>query len=122
MQVPTGRGPQTGYNRCNSTTEGPTSQCQTSFVNSASDLCVRPATAPLRPSSCLWGPSEPNSVVGDTEGSAVAWCTQPGHGTRVLPAGAITALQFIRTSAYVQVSGIIDQTKMNVRRHFCRSD
>lgn len=72
-------------------------------------------------SSCLWGPSEPNSVVGDTEGSAVAWCTQPGHGTRVLPPGSITALQFIRTSAYVQVSGIIDQTKMNVRRHFRRS-
>jgi hypothetical protein len=31
---PVGRGPQSGYNRCNSTTEGPTSQCQTLVVNS----------------------------------------------------------------------------------------
>jgi hypothetical protein len=27
------RGPQTGYNICNSTTEGPTSLCQTMYVN-----------------------------------------------------------------------------------------
>jgi hypothetical protein len=27
------RGPQTGYNICNSTTEGPTSLCQTAYVN-----------------------------------------------------------------------------------------
>lgn len=30
---PVGRGPQSGYNRCNSTTEGPESQCQTMEVN-----------------------------------------------------------------------------------------
>jgi hypothetical protein len=29
-----GRGPQSGYNKCNSSTEGPTSQCQTIEVNS----------------------------------------------------------------------------------------
>src|ERR1700730_9742861 len=29
-----GRGPQAGYNICNSTTEGPASLCQTAFVNS----------------------------------------------------------------------------------------
>lgn len=29
-----GRGPQSGFNRCNSTTEGPNSQCQTMEVNS----------------------------------------------------------------------------------------
>jgi hypothetical protein len=29
-----GRGPQSGYNRCNSSTEGPTSECQTLVVNS----------------------------------------------------------------------------------------
>lgn len=28
-----GRGPQAGFNRCNSTTEGPNSQCQTMEVN-----------------------------------------------------------------------------------------
>jgi hypothetical protein len=31
---PVGRGPQAGYNKCNSTTEGPTSECQTIEVNS----------------------------------------------------------------------------------------
>ena len=31
---PIGRGPQSGYNKCNSTTEGPTSECQTIEVNS----------------------------------------------------------------------------------------
>jgi hypothetical protein len=31
---PVGRGPQAGYNKCNSTTEGPTSECQTLIANS----------------------------------------------------------------------------------------
>jgi hypothetical protein len=31
---PVGRGPQSGYNKCNSTTEGPNSECQTLVVNS----------------------------------------------------------------------------------------
>lgn len=33
-----GRGPQAGYNICNSTTEGATSECQTMEVNSAVSL------------------------------------------------------------------------------------
>ena len=63
---------------------------------------------------CLWGPSEPNSVVGDTEGSAVAWCTKAGHGTRIIPSGAITGAQWIQTSAYVEVTGHIDQRQINM--------
>ena len=31
---PVGRGPQSGYNICNSTTEGPSSECQALIVNS----------------------------------------------------------------------------------------
>lgn len=27
----------------------------------------------------LWGPPEPNSVVGNTEGEMVAFCTKPGR-------------------------------------------
>lgn len=34
-----GRGPQFGYNRCNSSTEGPTSNCQTLMVNSLVRCC-----------------------------------------------------------------------------------
>lgn len=36
---PVGRGPQSGYNKCNSSTEGPSSQCQTLEVNSL--VCVQ---------------------------------------------------------------------------------
>ncbi|KAL1715331.1 hypothetical protein EV715DRAFT_256395 [Schizophyllum commune] len=95
------RGTQFGYNLCNSTTEGQDSLCQTSFLNSLDDFC-------------LWAPSEPNSMIADTEGEEVAWCTKPGRGTRLIPEGALTGVQFMRTSAYVQVIGFIDQTKINI--------
>lgn len=95
------RGVQYGFNQCNSTTENQESNCQTAFINSIDDFC-------------LWGPPEPNSHVGDTEGESVAWCTKPGRGTRLIPQGALTGVQFMRTSAYVQVVGFIDQTKINI--------
>jgi len=95
------RGPQSGYNICNSTTEGPTSQCQTAILNSASDFC-------------LWGPPVPNSDVGDTEGQSVAWCSLPGHGTRVIPSGALTGVQFMKTPGYVQVTGFINQAEIDM--------
>ncbi|KAF8072307.1 hypothetical protein FPV67DRAFT_1412385 [Lyophyllum atratum] len=95
------RGRQTGYNRCNSTTEGPNSLCQTSFLNSIDDFC-------------LWAPINPNSVVGNVEGEMVAWCTKPGHGARTIPAGALTGVQFMKTKDYVQVVGFLHQDKVNL--------
>lgn len=44
----------------------------------------------------------------------VAWCTQPGHGARVIPPGAITGVQFVKSPDYVQVSGFMDQTQINM--------
>ncbi|CAE6507490.1 unnamed protein product [Rhizoctonia solani] len=96
------RGTQFGYNLCNSTTENQKSLCQTAVVNSIDDFC-------------LWGPPEPNSVVGNTEGEAVAWCTKPGRGTRLIPAGALTGVQFMKTPDYVQVVGFIDQANVNMQ-------
>ena len=96
------RGFQHGYNLCNSTTEGQQSQCQTSFVNSIDDFC-------------LWAPSEPESVVANTEGEMVAWCTKPGRGTRLIPRDALQGVQFMRTPAYAQVVGFIDQSKINIK-------
>jgi hypothetical protein len=93
---PSGRGPQSGYNLCNSTTEGSNSQCQTAFVNSIDDFC-------------LWGSPIPNGEIGNIEASVVAYCTKPGHGARVMPAGTLKSVQFMKTSAYVQVSGKFDQ-------------
>ena len=64
---------------------------------------------------CLWAPGEPNSLIADTEGEEVAWCTKPGKGTRVIPPGALQGVQFMRTPDYLQVVGFIDQTKINIQ-------
>jgi len=95
------RGPQTGYNICNSTTQNQDSMCQTSFVNHIDDFC-------------LWAPPQPNSTIADTEQLEVAWCTKEGHGTRVIPQGALTGVQYLRTPHYIQIAGYVDQTKLNV--------
>jgi len=94
---PIGRGPQSGYNRCNATTEGPTSECQTMEVNSLADFCI-------------WGSPTPNGLIGNVEAAVVAYCTQSGHGTRIMPAGTITGAQFMKTSAYIQVTGKFNQS------------
>ncbi|KAG7451468.1 uncharacterized protein BT62DRAFT_916469 [Guyanagaster necrorhizus] len=96
------RGTQFGYNLCNSTTENQNSLCQTSFLNALDDFC-------------LWAPSQPNSTIADTEGEEVAWCTKKGRGTRLMPEGTLKGVQFIRTPGYLQVTGFIDQTKINIQ-------
>jgi hypothetical protein len=52
--------------------------------------------------------------IGDTEGDEVAWCTKPGHGTRIIPNGAITGIQLIQTPSYIQIAGTINQAMLNV--------
>lgn len=95
------RGEQFGYNICNSTTENQNSLCQTSFINSIDDFC-------------LWAPSKVNSSIADTEGEEVAWCTKPGRGTRLIPAGALQGVQFMKTPDYIQAVGFIDQAMINI--------
>ncbi|KAF5368855.1 hypothetical protein D9758_002850 [Tetrapyrgos nigripes] len=95
------RGPQSGYNICNSTTEGQTSMCQTAFVNHLDDFC-------------LWAPPKPASTIGDTEGEEVAWCTKPGKGTRLIPKGALKGVQLVQSPGYIQIAGFIDQTMVNI--------
>ncbi|GAA5980737.1 hypothetical protein JCM5350_006369 [Sporobolomyces pararoseus] len=95
------RGGQFGYNRCNATTENQDSKCQTAIINSVDDFC-------------LWAPPEPGEEVGNVEGEMVAWCTKEGHGTRIIPEGALQGVQFMRTPHYVQVVGQIDQAKINI--------
>ncbi|KAL7337323.1 hypothetical protein BJY59DRAFT_654851, partial [Rhodotorula toruloides] len=94
---------QSGYNICNSTTSGPDSQCQTLVANNASDFC-------------LWGSptTSPNGTIGDVEAAVVAYCTNDQHGARVLPAGAITGLQLMHTSAYIQWTGHINMTALGL--------
>jgi hypothetical protein len=45
----------------------------------------------------------------------VAWCTKPGRGTRLIPAGALQGVQFMKTPDYVQVVGFIDQSLINIK-------
>ncbi|KAL8283626.1 hypothetical protein RQP46_005421 [Phenoliferia psychrophenolica] len=94
------RGPQTGYNQCNSTTGGPTSECQTLILNSIEDFC-------------LWGNAGTTlSTIGDIEAATIAYCTKDTHGARTIRPGAITGLQFMKTTAYIQLVGFIDQTAL----------
>jgi len=95
------RGTQAGYNICNSTTENQNSMCQTSFFNALDDFC-------------LWAPSQPNQTVADVEGEMIAWCSKPGHGTRLIPDGTLTGVQFLRTPDYIQAVGFMDQTKIDM--------
>jgi len=95
------RGDQWGYNICNSTTENQESLCQTMLFNGIDDFC-------------LWGPPEYGRTVGDIEGIMVAWCTKPGHGTRLIPEGALKGVQWTTTPGYIQVVGRIDQTMINI--------
>ncbi|CAE6472762.1 hypothetical protein ACGC1H_003497 [Rhizoctonia solani] len=96
------RGPQFGFNICNSTTQNQQSNCQTAFVNSIDDFC-------------LWAPATPNSSIADTEAAEVAWCTKNTHGTRVIPGGALKGVQYLTTPDYVQITGFIDQTQINMQ-------
>lgn len=95
------RGTQFGYNRCNSTTENQKSLCQTAIINSIDDFC-------------LWAPPNGPTTIAETEQEEVAWCTKPGHGGRLIPAGALKGVQFMKTPDYVQVVGFIDQTFINL--------
>jgi hypothetical protein len=78
------------------------SLCQTALFNSIDNFCI-------------WGPPEPDSVVGDTEGEMVAWCSKPGYGTRLIPEGTLKGLQYMKTPDYIQIVGFIDQTKINIQ-------
>ncbi|KAF8879521.1 hypothetical protein CPB84DRAFT_1965942 [Gymnopilus junonius] len=91
------RGPQFGFNQCNSTTLGQNSNCQTLVFNGPDDFC-------------LWGSPDTNGLIGNVEAKVVAWCTKPYHGTRLIPPGAITGLQWTKTSGYIQAVGFINNT------------
>lgn len=92
---------QYGYNNCGLGTSQ-TSNCQTAWINSAEDFC-------------LWAPPNPNGAIGDTERIEVAWCTKSGRGARTIPDGTLKGVHFVQTPDYVQVTGVGDFTKINVK-------
>ncbi|VDB88649.1 unnamed protein product [Peniophora sp. CBMAI 1063] len=96
------RGPQSGYNICNSTTETQESMCQTMWVNGLDDFC-------------LWAPPNANSTIADTEGEEVAWCTKKGYGTRIMEEGTITGAQLLKTDQYWMITGLVNQSLINIQ-------
>lgn len=63
---------------------------------------------------CVFGPPEPNSVIGNTEAYEVAWCIQPRNNARVIPDGTVTAAHMVKTPLYWQIQGFGDFTKINI--------
>lgn len=65
---------------------------------------------------CMFGPPEPgpDSVIGNVEAIAVAYCTKPRNGARLIPDGTIQSAHFVKTDAYVQINGLWDGTKINI--------
>ena len=113
------RGTQSGYNRCNSTTQNQDSLCQTILVNNISGafsskfLFLHETDVFL--DFCIWAPGKPNSTIADTEGEEVGWCTKNGYGTRGIVPGTFTGLQVLRTSQYLQIIGFINQGMVNMQ-------
>jgi len=68
----------------------------------------------LRADFCLWAPPDPNSLIGNEEAETVAWCTKPGHGTRIIPGGTLTGVQILKAPAYILVAGTINQANVNI--------
>jgi len=93
---------QAGTNQCG-TGSNQTSQCQNAYINSLNDWCI-------------FAPPDagPGSDIGNTERIEVAYCLQPGYGTRLIPSGTITGAHFVQTPDFVQITGIGDLTKINV--------
>ncbi|CAO1621131.1 unnamed protein product [Parajaminaea phylloscopi] len=91
---------QQGTNICKKGHSSQDSMCQTVLLNGADDFC-------------LWGPPQPNTNVSVSEQYEVAWCTQD-HGARLIPEGTLSSVHFVKTSAYVQVTGTGDLTKLNI--------
>ncbi|KAJ7666745.1 hypothetical protein DFH06DRAFT_1294955 [Mycena polygramma] len=64
---------------------------------------------------CLFAPPSGPSVIGETEGEEVAWCTKPRNNARVIPDGVITGVSFLKTDFYVQIMGTGDFTQLNIQ-------
>ncbi|TRM59349.1 hypothetical protein BD626DRAFT_508055 [Schizophyllum amplum] len=63
---------------------------------------------------CLFGPPDPNTVIGDSEAYEVAWCTKARNNARVIPDGVITGVSLLKTDMYVQLMGYGDLTQINI--------
>ncbi|GAA5980350.1 hypothetical protein JCM11641_001775 [Rhodosporidiobolus odoratus] len=91
---------QYGYNDCTKYGDSSTANCQTLRVESLDDFC-------------LYAPPQ-KATIGDSERYEVAYCTRSGHGTRLFPKGTITGAHYLKTPDYIQITGTLDGTKINI--------
>ncbi|GAA6042594.1 hypothetical protein JCM8097_003148 [Rhodosporidiobolus ruineniae] len=91
---------QYGYNDCAKYGDSTTANCQTLYLESLDDFC-------------LYAPPK-KGTVGDMEREVVSWCTKAGHGARLIPKGTITGAHMIRTPNYIQITGTIKGTNINI--------
>src|SRR5687767_9785952 len=62
---------------------------------------------------CSFLPTLPGQSISDSEGDAVAFCTQETPktpGSIIFPTGFIKTAHFVKTDTYVQVTGTMDGT------------
>jgi len=62
---------------------------------------------------CLFAPPQ-TANISDSETIEVAWCTKQRNNARLIPDGTLSAVQFLKTSAYVQIMGYGDFTRLNI--------
>ena len=55
-----------------------------------------------------------STTTDDAEGEVVAYCTKTGHGTRIMPQGTITGMQILFDGEAYMMTGLLDQTKINI--------
>jgi hypothetical protein len=65
---------------------------------------------------CFWGApgTTGGQEVADIEAAVVSYCSRSGHGSRIFPEGTFSAVQFLRTAAYIQVTGLFNQTAIGL--------
>ena len=66
-------------------------------------------------SSLFWSLTAYLANVGDTERVAIAYCTKANRGARLIPDGTLQGVHFVQTPEYVQVTGVGDFTKINIK-------
>jgi hypothetical protein len=54
-------------------------------------------------------------TIADGEAREVAWCTKQGHGTRIIPEGTLTGVQWLYAKNYLQVVGFLNQSAVGLQ-------
>ena len=63
---------------------------------------------------CLYSSPTANLPIADSEGYEVAWCTRKKDGARLIPQNAMTGVQFLNNSNYIQIVVHINQVAINL--------